>query len=160
MRKSQRFTELRSGQVWEPPVLTSLPCPHYQARRPRAKKGLICSHQVWRGVPEGGLFSFLLFQKATSGLMRLPWVHRAWELLGPDVVCLRESCTSGAEPLACGPGSLTSASCSFAPSLPFSGVPSSLTCPLLTSCTVCRGSGTFFALPRDRQGLLRKPAGL
>lgn len=52
-------------------------------------------------VPEGGLISFLLFQRATSGLMRLllrPWVLRAWELLGPDVVCLPESRLPGEEP--------------------------------------------------------------
>lgn len=162
MRKSHRFTELRSGQVF-----TSLLAHITRPGDLELRKDCSVVTKSGEEVPEGGLFSFLLFQEATSGLMRLPlvpWVHRAWELLGPDVVCLRESCMSGEEALASVSCSLTSASWAFAPNLPFSGVSSLLTCPLFTSCTVCReparrresyGSGTFSALPRDGKGLLR-----
>lgn len=97
-------------QIWEglgaPPPPPLSPPTQAGPRGPELKKDCSVVTKPGDKVPEGGLISFLLFQRATSGLMRLllrPWVLRAWELLGPDVVCFPESRLPGEEPpwLAC-----------------------------------------------------------
>lgn len=98
MKKGRRFREFRSGRVLEPSSFT--PCSQTEEEAPREWTG-----QQWLGLgrrsPLAGSFAPAVSAgklQALGGFLSPPLgVHRAWELLGPDVVGLPESRPAGEE---------------------------------------------------------------
>lgn len=122
--------ESRSGRVL---VLSALTPPSHTAEEAEealeAQRGERTGQpsQLGAKVPEGRLFSSCCLTEQPQVLLGFLWlllgVHRAWELLGPDVVGLPESRLAGAESPASLPQVLTSAS------WPSSTTPSLCCCP-------------------------------
>lgn len=102
VRKGHGFRGFRSGRVLEPSALT--PCLHTEEEAPHALRGERTGQQ-WRSPGRRSQLADSFPPAVSAGQLQalgaflsLPLgVHRAWELLGPDVVGLPESRPAGEE---------------------------------------------------------------
>lgn len=104
VRKRRGFREFRSGRVLEPPAVTAPPQTEEETLEARSgERTGQPSPAQGEGPRWQAVFLLLLArrQQAGRGFLSLPLgAHRAWELLGPDVVRLPECRPAGEESLA------------------------------------------------------------